>query len=154
MAKGVRPEGRINIGYEYGYLYVAINPLGGEVFGLILPNMTGASLEIFVREFRAWLTQRGVAEAQARIIFDGAGSHKSKEVDYGSLEKELLPPYSPELNPVERFFQELRRSLKNKVFDNYEAVEQAVEETFRNYLEKPEAIKRLTKFSWLQSITT
>jgi len=46
---------------------------------------------------------------------DGAGAHRSERVSYGLMEKELLPPYSPELNPVERFFQEIRHQLKNKV---------------------------------------
>ena len=123
MAKGVRPLGRMNIGYEFGYLSVAINPLAGEVCGLILPNMKIFRLSIFIKEFRVWLKEGGIAEAATRLILDGAGSSKSAKVDDGDVEKELLPPYSPELNPVGRFFQELRRKLKNKVFETYEAVE-------------------------------
>lgn len=154
MAKGVRPAGRMNIGYQYGYLYVAINPLLGEAFGLILPNTKIESLDIFIKEFRSWLAGGGIAEETTRIILDGAGSHKSEKIDCGELEEELLPPYSPKLNPVERFFQELRRKLKNKVFESYQAVEQAVEAAFRDYLEKPEAVKKPTNFSWLQNATT
>jgi len=67
------------------------------------------------------------------------------------MEKQLMPPYSPELNPVERFFQEVRRESKNKVFESYAEVKQAVEELFKKYLAKPEAVKKLTNFHWLHT---
>lgn len=150
----MRPLGRMNIGYDYGYLYVAVNPSSGRAFGLILPSMTVESMTVFVREFRQWLEDNGEKEAATLLVLDGAGSHRSEKVHYGGLTKEVLPPYSPELNPVERFFQELRRELKNKVYESYEQVEQAIEELFRKYLAKPEAIKRLTNFHWLHTTPT
>ncbi|CAN5665238.1 hypothetical protein BH24ACI1_BH24ACI1_23000 [soil metagenome] len=153
-AKGVRPSGRMNIGYEYGYLYAAVNPSSGRAFGLILPSMTLESMTIFARQFRRRLKSNGEVETDTVLIFDGAGAHRSERVSYGKVEKQLLPPYSPELNPVERFFQELRRELKNEVYESYEAVEQAVEEIFKKYLAKPEAIKRLTNFHWLHTTPT
>lgn len=150
----MRPVGTMNIGYDYGYLYVAINPSSGRVFGLILPSMALDSMKVFTREFRLWLKANGEQEAETVLILDGAGSHRSGKVEYGKLGKELLPPYSPELNPVERFFQELRRKLKNKVYESYEEVEQAVSELFKSYLAKPEAVRRLTNFSWLHTTPT
>ena len=153
-AKGVRPTGTMNIGYEYGYLYAAVNPASGELFGLILPSMTVESMTVFVEEFRRWLKSNGEAETQTRLILDGAGAHRSGRISYGKLDKQLLPPYAPELNPVERFFQELRRELKNKVYESYEEVEKAVEEIFKRYLRKPEAVKKLTNFHWLHTTPT
>jgi len=150
----VRPTGRQNIGYDYGYLYAAINPASGDLFGLILPSMTVESMSLFVREFRLWLKENGEAEAETLLVLDGAGAHRSERVSYGLMEKELLPPYSPELNPVERFFQELRRELKNKVYESYEEVEKAVEELFKKYLAQPETVKKLTNFHWLHTIPT
>ncbi len=153
-AKGVRPVGKQNIGYDYGYLYVALNPSSGRAFGLILPSMTVESMRLFIREFRLWLKENGEAEAETQFILDGAGSHRSEKVSYGLMEKQLLPPYSPELNPVERFFQELRRELKNKVYESYEEVEKAVEAMFKKYLARPEAVKKLTNFHWLHTTPT
>lgn len=150
----MRPFGKQNIGYDYGYLYVALNPSSGRAFGLILPSMTVESMSIFVREFRLWLTQSGEAESETLLVLDGAGAHRSGRISYGAIEKELLPPYSPELNPVERFFQEIRRELKNKVYESYEEVEKAVEEIFKKYLAKPEAVKKLTNFHWLHTTPT
>lgn len=153
-AKGVRPVGKQNIGYEYGYLYVAINPASGNLFGLILPSMAVESMTVFTREFRLWLKARGEDEGKTVLVLDGAGAHRSERVKYGAIEKELLPPYSPELNPVERFFQELRRELKNKVYESYEEVEKAVEEIFRKYLSEPEKVQKLTNFHWLHTTPT
>ena len=153
-AKGVRPVGRMNIGYEYGYLYAAVNPLSGRAFGLILPSMTVECMTVFAREFRRWLKSNGEVEAETVLVLDGAGAHRSERVSYGKVEKQLLPPYSPELNPVERFFQEVRRELKNKVYESYAEVEQAVEEIFKKYLAKPEAVKKLTNFHWLHTTPT
>lgn len=153
-AKGVRPVGRMNIGYEYGYLYAAVNPASGRACGLILPALTVESLTIFVAEFRAWLAANGEAEAETMLVLDGAGAHRSERISYGGIDKQLLPPYSPELNPVERFFQELRRALKNQVYESYEAVEQAVEALFKRYLAQPEAVKKLTNSHWLHTEPT
>ncbi len=154
MAKGVPPVGTMNIGYEYGYLYAAVNPLSGKAFGLILPSMTVESMTVFVEQFRRWLKSNGEVEAETMLVLDGAGAHRSERVSYGKVEKQLLPPYSPELNPVERFFQEIRRELKNQVYEGYEEVEQAVEEIFKRYLAKPEAVKKLTNFHWLHTTPT
>jgi DDE superfamily endonuclease len=153
-AKGVRPVGKMNLGYDYGYLYVALNPGSGKAFGLILPSMEGECMKVFVQEFRRWLEAQGEAEAATLLVLDGAGSHRSGKVEYGGLNKELLPPYAPELNPVERFFQELRRAIKNQVYESYEAVEKAVEEVFKSYLGRPEAVQKLTNFHWLHTTPT
>jgi len=144
----------MNIGYEYGYLYAAVNPASGRAFGLILPSMELESMTIFVRQFRRWLKSQGEVEAETVLVLDGAGAHRSQRVSYGEVDKQLLPPYSPELNPVERFFQELRRELKNQVYESYEEVEKAVEEIFKRYLTKPEAVKKLTNFHWLHTTPT
>lgn len=127
----MRSIGRQNIGYEYGYLYAAINPSSGRAFGLILPSKTVESMTVFIGEFRRRLEENGEVESKNLLILDGAGWHRSERVGYGELEKEVLPPDSPELNPVERDFQELRRQLKNKVYKSCAEVEKAVEALFR-----------------------
>ncbi len=59
----------------------------------------------------------GAASAKTLIIVDGAGSHQANILSADSpLGLEKLPPYAPELNPAERFFQELRKDLANQIF--------------------------------------
>lgn len=49
--KGVKLGGEQHIGYDYGYLSVALNPLTGEMKVLSLPNMHADSLQVFLDEF-------------------------------------------------------------------------------------------------------
>jgi transposase len=142
--KGVKPIGDQHIGYDYGYLSVAINPVTGDVKMLILPNMRLESFQVFVDEFGKELEEKAV------LITDGATSHRSKKLELDErIKLELLPPYSPQLNPVERFFQEIRRKLKNKVFSIYKEVEKAVIEIVKPFLKAKERIKKLTCYDWL-----
>jgi len=148
-AKGFRPSGKQKIGYEYGYLSVAANPLTGEIFMLILPDMRVESFQAFVTEFKRFV------KAEVHLITDGAASHRSLRIKLGaSLWLEHIPAYSPELNPVERFFKELRKQLKNRVFDCYEEVEKAVVEAVKPYLKERGKVKRLTCYSWLLNTPT
>lgn len=142
-ARGVKLIGQQQIGYDYGYLSVAINPVTGDVQMLILPNMTEESFQVFLDEFAK-------AVKAAILITDGAGAHRSNNLKVAEkINLELLPAYSPQLNPVERFFQEIRRKLKNRVFTTYKEVEKAVIEIAKPYLKATEAIKSLTCYDWL-----
>ncbi len=145
-AKGFRPSGEQKIGYEYGYLSVAINPLTGKVFALLLPDMRVESFQAFISEFRKF------EGGEVRLMTDGAAAHHSPRIELATnLSLEHLPAYSPELNPVERFFKELRKELKNRVFDSYEDVERAVVQALKPYLKEKERVTQLTCYSWLQN---
>ena len=59
-----------------------------------------------------------------------------------------LPPYSPELNPAERLFEELRAALASRVFDDLDALDQALTDALRPYWDEPATLHRLTGFPW------
>jgi transposase len=59
-----------------------------------------------------------------------------------------LPSYSPELNPVERWFQEFRRALSNMSFETIELLQEALTQALEPYWEEPARLQRLTGFSW------
>ena len=58
-----------------------------------------------------------------------------------------LPPYSPELNPCERFFEELRRSTANEIYSSIENVEKILTKAIN--LWTPEKLKKLSGYSWI-----
>lgn len=148
---GYRPTGEQLIGYEYGYLSVALNPASGELFALILLDMTVESFQAFVDEFIKFV---GNATA-VRLITDGAAAHRSTRLRMDErLTIEHLPPYSPELNPVERLFKELRAVLKNRVFESLQAVEEAVIKAIEPFLKDGSRVKKLTFYGWLHTAPT
>lgn len=147
----MRPSGEQLIGYEYGYLSVALNPASGELFALILPDMTLESFQVFVDQFVSFIGE----QTFVRLITDGASAHRSTRLQLGEqLTLEQLPAYSPELNPVERLFKELRAELKNRVFETLEAVEEAVIKALKPFLTDGLRVKKLTFYSWMHTTPT
>jgi len=86
---------------------------------------------------------------------DGAAARRGTRRKVGAeVSLEHLPPYSPELNPVERLFKELRRELKNRVFESLAAVEEAVIEAVKPFLKDSTRVKKLTFYGWLHTTPT
>ena len=58
------------------------------------------------------------------LICDGAAWHKSTELIIPeNIELFFIPPYTPEMNPIEQIWKEIRkRGFQNEVFDSLEAV--------------------------------
>jgi len=140
---GVRPKGKQRIGYEYLYLYVSVKPFTGEVFAMFLPRLNKECFRIFLRERHQELKRKTL------MIVDGASAHQlEKENQLVDLSK--LPSYSPELNPVERFFQELRRRLKFRVFETLDEAESYVTEALKEFLTDPERVKSLTLYPYIE----
>lgn len=62
------------------------------------------------------------------LVMDGAGWHKSKTMRLpDNIEIIYLPPYSPELNPVERLWQYIKKStIRNRVYESIEQLEDTI----------------------------
>ena len=67
------------------------------------------------------------------IVWDNAAFHKSKKLEDENLTIIFLPSYSPELNPAERFFQEIRKVTANQIFENIEQQEKLIDQALVNY---------------------
>ncbi len=79
---------------------------------------------------------------------NNASFHKSKQLKIPkNIKIEYIPPYSPELNPQERRFEDIKKSLKNKLFKTLEDLENKVEEILLSYT--PDQIKSLVSSSYI-----
>ena len=75
--------------------------------------------------------------------------HKSKKLEDEDLTIIFLPSYSPELNPVERFFQEIRKVTANQIFESIDQQEKLIEQALGNYMKNKESIKQLCGYKWI-----
>jgi transposase len=64
-----------------------------------------------------------------------------------------LPPYSPELNPVENIWQFLRQNfLSNRVFDSYEAIVAACCEAWNQLIAQPDRVRSITSRDYTKTV--
>lgn len=79
------------------------------------------------------------------LVLDGAGAHRNKDLAWPEgIEAMPLLAHSPEVNPAERWFLELRAWLSNRVFETT----QAIEEALPAFWEALERLARLTGYGW------
>jgi transposase len=125
-------------------LYTAVEPVSGTCFVLFLPHVDGICFQRFLEEFR-----HHTGTDRIGLVLDNSGSHTSGKVRWpDGLEKIPLPPYSPELNPAERWFEVLRRIFANTVFDTLEDLEAALTEALRPCWQNPAKLQHLIGYPW------
>ena len=88
--------------------------------------------------------------AHAVLVLDGAGWHTSTTLRLPSnISLVCLPPYAPELNPVENVWEYLRKNnLALRVFDAYDAIVDACCTAWNSLLSAPSVLKSLTHRTW------
>lgn len=148
-AKGHRPVCKVKLGYAFTYLYAAIAPATGKLIALLLPDMTKASFALFVEHFRKE-TKALHGSHPVVLVADGAGSHQPQVCQQWGIAFERLPTACPELNPVERFFEELRKELSNQVFATIRQVENCLCRILRKYFEHPQTLVQLCCYPYIR----
>ena len=120
---GTRTPVKIKLGYKNFYLYSIANPKTGEEFTLLLPNVNITCMNIFLNEF-----SKSIKNRKTLIVMDGAGWHKSDKLKYPKNIRIIIqPPYSPELNPIEKLWQYIKdHTIKNKIFKTLTELENRV----------------------------
>jgi hypothetical protein len=118
--RGRRPPGRCDRRYEWAYIFAAVEPATGADVALVLPEATTAATNLFLATFAAGLP----TDVHAALVLDGAGRHGARgPVVPANVPLVPLPPYSPELNPVERVWLYLRERFPSlRVLADYRAV--------------------------------
>jgi transposase len=140
---------RVKLGYTFLYLYVAIAPATGTLIALLLPDMTKASFALFVKHFKEQ-TKRLHGTHKVVLIADKAGAHQKSVCEQWGIAFEPLPTACPELNPVERFFEELRKELAGHVFHTIRQVENFLCKILRKYFDHPEVLVQLCHYPYIR----
>ena len=110
----------MKIGFENFYLYSAIDYKTGEDFTLFMPDVNVVCMNVWLEQFNL----HHIQNKEIILVMDGAGWHKSKNlVIPKNIQIVFLPAYSPELNPVERFWKFIKdNTIKNRIFANLESI--------------------------------
>jgi transposase len=143
--KGVRPVVKNRLVREYTYAFAAITPADGVMDSLILPFVNAETMGLFLQT---------VAERHPEefilMVLDGAGWHIAGDlVVPASMRLLFLPPYSPELNPVEHLWDHLReKHFANRLFQSMKTVTDQLSFGLRQAELDPEMLRSLCGFGY------
>jgi transposase len=148
FTRGVRPSGLCDQRYTWAHVFAAVRPATGEDFALVLPHVSTAAMSEFLKRFAATLDR----DEHAALVLDGAGWHTANDLTVPeNVTLVPLPPYSPELNPVERVWLYLReRHLSHRLLDDYEQVVEALCSAWKALT--PDRLRSLTDFAYLRQV--
>lgn len=143
---GVRPHVPAQVVREYTYAYAAVAPTLGQMVALILPEASTMMMNRFLEEVsRVFSTYFIVMQV------DGAGWHRANDlVVPENIRLISQPAYSPELNPVEHIWDELREKyFSNRIFPSLDGVTEALCQGLTTLTDDPGRLRSLTSFPHL-----
>lgn len=134
------------VSQEYTYVYAAVDIVSGKMDSLILPYVNTDCMQVFLDEVASRYPGERII-----MITDGAGWHHGKELAMPpNLRFLFLPPYSPELNPVEHLWDELREKFFcNLVFDSLDALEDHLCDALRIMGSDTDKVRSIVAWPWI-----
>jgi putative transposase len=144
---GLRPTVPCHHIREYRYAYGAVEPRTGESFFLVLPYCNTDCMNVFLQEL-----SKAYPNDFILLVADGAAWHKSKGLIIpANVEIFSLPPYTPEMNPIEQIWKEIRkRGFRNETFQTLDKVMKRLCDTICSLT--PSAISSITHRDWIDGI--
>ena len=142
----VRPVVARGVVREYAYAYAAVSPADGTLEWM----STYALNQVEMTAFLHHIAQRHRQEFVV-LVLDGAPAHRAGELRVPpNMALLRLPPYAPELNPVEHLWDELREKyFANRVFHSLGAVIVQAVGALQQFAQTPAALQTLTGWPWI-----
>lgn len=146
--RGSRPQRPRQTEYGYLYLFGAVCCETGQTNGWLMPAANTEAVAAHLADLSARLAP-GV---HAALVLDGAGWHTTERLAVpANITLLPLPARSPELNPAEMLWRELRqRHLGNRVFANEAALDEAVGHAWCALTDDPARLVSLCNFGWIR----
>lgn len=148
--RGKRPIALTDKRFEWAYIYAAVRPGTDDAFAFVMPLVSTEAMAAFLEEFSKSLPD-GV---HAALVLDRAGWHVATKLAVpGNVTLVHLPPYSPELNPVERVWLFMReRFLSHRLFDDAKAIFEGCCKAWRDLTAETGRLSSLTDYPYLRAI--
>ena len=124
-----------------------IEPGTDNAFALILPDANAAGMQAFLDAFAETIAD----DEHVALVLDGAGWHNGKSLRVPpNITLVPLPPYSPELNPVERVWLYLKeRFLSMRLLNDYKAIVTAASRAWKRLCRQSGRLTSLTSYPWI-----
>ncbi|MEF2558009.1 IS630 family transposase [Aurantimonas sp. C2-5-R2] len=150
--RGKRPPGLCDQRFEWTYIFGAVEPSTGQSFALVLPYADKAMMNLYLAEFAGTVPD----DVHVVMVLDGAGWHGEKALDVpANITLVALPPYSPQLNPVERLWLYLREtSLSLCVFRDRQAIIDACCDAWNRATKDPGRIQSLCNYPYIKAVSS
>jgi putative transposase len=143
---GIRPIVPCQMVREYMNVFGAVDPINGDKCFIIAPSCNTLWMNAFLQELS---TQIGID--YALLCLDQAGWHKSKDLIVpDNIRLFYIPPRTPEMNPIEQLWLEVRKDFKNKLFKTLNKVVDQLCDTLNSISDY--TVKSITGRDWLLSM--
>jgi hypothetical protein len=148
-ACGVQPIATVLHKFDNFYLYGAVEPTTGDSFFLELPWLNTSAFQLWTDHFAEAFPQ-----SFNILVLDNGAFHKAKAVQWpANVTPVFLPPYSPELNPIERLWRELKDKLADCTVQTLDALSAVSGQLLQSYA--PTALQSLTGYAYfVQAVET
>jgi hypothetical protein len=142
--RGVKVRQRLQLTYEWRYLFAAVDGQAGRIWWNWVPSMKAEAL---------WPTIAGIQEMDILdgLVWDNAPGHRDDDITDLDLGVVGLPPYSPELNPAERLFEEVRRRFEGRVYATLDDKAAEVQAFLEELDADPARVRRLCGWDWINA---
>ena len=144
--RGVKVHQRVQLVYKWMYLFLVVDVRRGRLLWSWIDSMKSAAIAAAVDG----LKHHSDMEA---LVWDGARGHRGEMVRSVGLTTIVQPPYSPELNPAERVFQEVRRWVEGRIYGSIEEKMEAVDAYLGELESDPGRVRSLTAWNWIEHST-
>jgi hypothetical protein len=142
--RGIKVRQRLQLQYAWRSLFAAVDGQAGRVWWNWVPSVKAEAL---------WPTIAGLREMALldALVWDNAPSHRDAGITDLDLAFVGVPPYSPELNPAERLFEEIRRRFEGRVYATLDAKAAEVQAFLEELDADPPRVRRLCGWDWINA---
>ena len=111
-----------------------------------MPWLNGVCFQIFIDELA-----KTFPETLNILVLDNGSFHYAKSLKLpDNIALIFLPPYSPELNPIERLWQDIKAKLFQHTLGTIEEMQDKITQILRNYTKA--AIAQITSFKYFTKV--
>ncbi|MDO6721630.1 IS630 family transposase, partial [Psychrosphaera sp. 1_MG-2023] len=145
--KGSRPRAVKQQQFEYAYLFGAVCPANGKTEAIITPYVNKEVMTLHMEQISK-ATELG---RHAVVIMDGAGWHTFDTVQpFDNVTLIKLPPYSPELNPIEQVWSWIRQHhIANRCFEGYNDIVDSCTKAWNDFISDTKRVTKMCTRDWI-----